>query len=49
MMGMTPMYSQTIIGVLYLSSVTFFALWRSEIDTQAMRAELAQIDKQRGV
>ena len=48
-MGMTPMYSQTIIGVLYLSSVTFFALWRSEIDRQAMRADLAQIDKRRGV
>ena len=43
------MYSQNIIGILYLSAVTFFALWRSEIDTQAMRAELAQTDKQGGV
>jgi len=41
------MNALTLIGALYLSSVTFFALWRSEIDTQAMRAGLAQTDKQR--
>ena len=38
-----------VICVLYLAAVAFFALWRSEIDTQAMRVELAQTDKQRCV
>ena len=38
-----------VTGVLYLAAVAFFALWRSEIDTQAMRVELAQTDKQRCV
>lgn len=38
-----------VMGILYLAAVFFFALWRSEIDTQAMRAELAQTDKQRCV
>ena len=31
-----------VTGVLYLAAVAFFALWRSEIDMQAMRLERAR-------